>query len=276
MKHWCFTLNNYTDTEWKRLENILDIASYAILGKEVGDSGTPHIQGYVVLKKRYYLTGVRKILGRAHWEPKVKKSTYKQCIVYCKKDGDFTELGIAPIALSQRNKRKWSEAFNLAKEGKVNEIDHGMLVRYYHAFKRIEQDNPDVPEELSSHQNYWIVAPTGYGKSRYARRKFPDYFDKPPNKWFIGYKGQKTLLLDDYGPKECEYLGWYMKRWADLYAFPMETKGGGHVIRPQNIVVTSQHSIEECFPDSLICQAIKRRFTVVNLPHFKRRINFDI
>ncbi len=250
--------------------------AYMVYGKETGDSGTPHIQGYCVFKKRKRLTALVKLLPRAHWSSKYPKATSEQNVVYCKKEGDFVEYGTCPLNLSQRNKRKWSDAFALAKEGKLNEIEKGMLVRYYHAFKRIEQDNPAVPEELSSHKNYWFVAPTGYGKSTYARRRFPSFYDKAPNKWFVGYKGQETLLLDDFGPKECQYLGWYMKRWADLYAFPMETKGGGHVIRPKHIIVTSQHTIEECFPDDLTCQAIKRRFTVVHLPHFRRRINFTI
>lgn len=275
-KHWCFTINNHTKADGRLIDENLGRFTYLVCGSEVGDNGTPHIQGYVVFKNRVRKTAVKKIFPRAHLEAKSVHSTYQECIDYCTKDGDFTEHGIAPITTSERNKKKWDEAFALALAGKINDIDKGMLIRYYHAFKRIRQDNPPVPKDLKQKRNYWIIAPSQYGKSMYARKRWPDYYDKPPNRWFIGYKGQTTILCDDFGPKQCLYLGWYMKRWGDLYSFPMETKGGGTQIRPKHVVVTSQYTIEQCFLDELECTAIKNRYKLVNLPHWKRRINFTL
>ncbi len=274
-KHWCFTINNYTQEDAQPLHDNEDKFDYFVAGKEVGEDGTPHMQGYCVMVNRAYLTAMKKLFPRAHLEIKSTKSTYVECIAYCKKDGDFMEFGTEPIDNKTRTKRKWESAFESAKKGNYEEIPKDMLIRYYHAFKRIRQDNPDKPKDLESKKNYWIVAPTQYGKSHYARERWPDFYDKGINKWWTGYKGQPTVLCDDFGPKECQYLSWYMKRWADLYAFPMETKGGGAQIRPTRIVVTSQYTIDQCFEyDEKVMDAMKNRYNVIELEHWKKRIKF--
>ncbi len=278
-KHWCFTINNWTSEDGAKLDNNLAKFEYFVVGKEVGEDGTPHIQGYAVFKNRQYMTAVKKVFPRAHLEIKSAKSTFAECIDYCKKDGDYQEHGIAPVTSSTRQKRKWEAAFNHAKAGDLDQIEKSMLVRYYHAFKRIAQDNPTVPVDLSNRKNYWILAPTMFGKSTYARKRWGPkeaIYDKAPNKWWTGYKGEDTVLCDDFGPKQCMYLGWYMKRWADVFSFPMETKGGGTQIRPKRIVVTSQYSIEECFTDDKERAAIGNRFKTISLSHWRERIDAQL
>ncbi len=273
-KHWVLTLNNPTkrDSETvKRPGTEGSLLDYLILGKEKGEDGTKHLQGYCVFKNRVRLSGVKKIWPRAHLE--IRKGTPKEAMDYCKKEGTWREWGVIPVTQGQREKADWDVYYNAAKEGRIEDIPRSYLVRYYAAFKRIKQDNPIVPEDLKEKKNYWVLAPSQYGKSKYARDRWPDHFDKAPNKWFIGYKDQTTLLLDDFGPHQCQFLGWYMKRWADHYSFPMETKGGGHQIRPKHVVVTSQYSIQQCFPDPLECDAIANRFKVIELLHWKDRIN---
>lgn len=93
-KHWCFTLNNPAAGDDGGLW--LPPYEYAVLGNEVGESGTPHIQGYVVFKKKLRLTQIKKHsvqAGRAHWEVQSPYSTPGQAADYCKKDGDFKEFG---------------------------------------------------------------------------------------------------------------------------------------------------------------------------------------
>lgn len=79
-----------------------------IVGKEVGDEGTPHHQGYVSFKKKMTLIGCKRLLTRAHWAQ--IKGTPWENFVYCSKDGDFTETGSRPKAPKGCKDDTYSEA----------------------------------------------------------------------------------------------------------------------------------------------------------------------
>ena len=49
-------LNNYTEEEFENIKRVLeDKCKFAIVGKEVGENGTPHLQGFfnLIEKKRF-------------------------------------------------------------------------------------------------------------------------------------------------------------------------------------------------------------------------------
>ncbi len=260
-KHWCYTINNPRDDE--RAPNA-DMFTYHVCGMETGDDGTPHYQGYIAFKNRQRLTAVKKLFPRAHLE--IMRGTSLEASDYCKKDGEFLEEGTLPVTGSQRTKQNWDEAYDLAKKGELETIPKDMLIRYYHAFKRIRQDNPTKLDDLPTTCGIWIHGPTGVGKSKYAREKYPDYYDKPLNKWWDGYRDQPYVILDDVGPDQGQWIGTLMKRWTDHYPFPAEQKGTTVQIRPKNIIVTSQYTIDEVFnQDVKLAEALKRRFHVVNM-----------
>ena len=62
-KHWCFTLNNYTEEDVVRLQALGGEVDYLIAGKEVGTNGTPHLQGLVSFSQRKRLAQVKALLG---------------------------------------------------------------------------------------------------------------------------------------------------------------------------------------------------------------------
>ncbi|GAC77802.1 replication protein [uncultured marine virus] len=86
---WCFTLNNYTSEEMAELANLFrGINCDWIIGKEVGDSGTPHLQGFIFFHAKGGIRPMEKVKNkRIHWEK--CKGTKEQNIIYCKKDGNF-------------------------------------------------------------------------------------------------------------------------------------------------------------------------------------------
>lgn len=97
---WVFTLNNYTDDDLSRLAGLggdLDRSglSYLVYGREVGESGTPHLQGYLILTSRRHLAGVRNLISdRGHFA--ISRGTPAQASDYCKKGGDYFEFGNFP------------------------------------------------------------------------------------------------------------------------------------------------------------------------------------
>lgn len=98
-KHWCFTLNNYTQ---ENVDRIIDNASrfdYVVFGKEIGDSGTPHLQGFVSFPNRVRRTMCVETIGQAHF---TVARNIDNSIQYCKKDGDFVEIGTKPTGPGSR------------------------------------------------------------------------------------------------------------------------------------------------------------------------------
>ncbi len=281
-KHWCFTINNPTEDD--KVDFNESTMDYMVVGKEgkpptttttdVVDEvvPTPHLQGYIVFKTRKRRAGVAKILPRAFLV--IANGTPEDNLKYCSKEGDFVVYGAMPLTQAQgasvNMKRNWTEAWDLAVSGKIDEIQKDMAIPYYHSCKRIRQDHPETFEDLPATCGIWFVGPTGCGKSRRARREYPDYYDKPLNKWWDGYRGEPNVIIDDLGPESGEKssIGILLKRWTDHYSFPAEQKGTTIQIRPKQIIVTSQYTIGEVFAskeDPPLIEALIRRFDVINM-----------
>lgn len=87
-KHWAgCTINNYTPLDLMCFEvAIKPLADYFVYGKEIGDTGTPHLQFMVCFKAKKTLVTVKKLIQtQGHWEPKHLKSTMLRASNYCKK-----------------------------------------------------------------------------------------------------------------------------------------------------------------------------------------------
>lgn len=116
--NWCFTLNNYSLEEFEYMANLFNKdprICYIIFGKEVGETGTPHLQGYIEFKRTVKFGGVRLLLPRCHIEPR-RARTNGPAIEYCKKDGSFFEMGIPKV---ETQKKDYEGALAKAKEDKV-------------------------------------------------------------------------------------------------------------------------------------------------------------
>lgn len=254
---WCFTINNFTEGDIALLSQ-LD-CSYLIYGKETGDSGTPHLQGYVTFSGQKRLAGMKKIHESAHWE--IARGNSEQNIAYCSKQGEFTERGDRPqdrqVQAGTAEKERWGAAYKLAAEGKLDDIDGDIKLRFYRTLKEIRKDHMQKMPDAEDVTGVWFYGGPGTGKSRTAREEFPDAYLKMQNKWWDGYQGQDYVIIDDFDSKE---LGHHLKIWGDRYAFLAETKGGAITIRPQKIVITSNYPISEMGWDSVTTEAVKRRF----------------
>lgn len=86
-RKWCFTINNYSVDIIPQLHRDFSTAKY-VIGKEVGESGTPHLQGFVEFKNAKSQKRMMKYMPRAHLTK--AKGNAKQNYDYCSKDGDFT------------------------------------------------------------------------------------------------------------------------------------------------------------------------------------------
>ena len=237
----------------------LDV-KYLIFGFEVGDQGTPHLQGYLILKLASRLAAMKKIHSTAHWE--VAKGSTDQNYEYCTKSGKFFENGVKPVEKGMGEKRRWDDAKLAAMEGRIDDVPSDIYLRFYRTLKEIRKDHmvkpPDLAGELT---NRWYYGEAGSGKSFRAFSEYPDAYRKRANKWWDGYQGEDVVIIDDFDPEVAKYLVCHMKQWSDRYAFQAETKGGAMMVRPKMVVVTSQYRIDQCWTDRETIDAITRRFT---------------
>jgi len=259
-RRWCLTLNNYTDQEFQELKDYK--AKYQVIGEEVGDNGTPHLQGFFVLKNNAKLSAMKKLSARAHWEP--ARGTSEQAADYCKKEGKYVEYGELPKTPGETEKDRWENARKRAREGNLDDVPADIYIKYYRTLKEIAKDNMTKPAEADDVTGVWLWGPPGSGKSRRARADYPDAYMKMQNKWWDGYQGEKNVILDDFDSKE---LGHLLKIWADRYPFVAETKGGALMIRPSKFVITSNYPPDDpkFLWDLDTQRAVMRRFTVVHI-----------
>lgn len=281
-RNWCFTLNNYapidvmtlllSPTEEHRVST--PVVTYICFGEEVGESGTPHLQGYLELKTKSRLAGVKKITGleKAHFE--MRRGTQQQAVDYCKKDGKFSCAGkLKTVPLESII--DWNKVWEDAVQGHWDEIPPKVKVQQYSTLKRIEADHAEMPKDLDwldgSPPNEFIHGPTGTGKSRAARMENPGFYYKMKNKWFEGYKGEDVVLLEDIDHDHAKWIGGFLKEWTDRYAFRAEIKNLSVLLRPKKFVITSNYSLRELFPDPAMYEPLERRMKVrfmsAVLPH---------
>nr|QKI29034.1 Rep [Lactuca sativa CRESS virus] len=273
-KHWCFTLNNYTDEQYEEIIN-LDV-SYLVVGKEVGEQGTPHLQGFLTLHKKGRVLKMLK-KSKPHWE--VARGTPAQNRTYCTKENDYYEKGDLPAAQNERGgdaeKKRWDDARKAAEEGKFDEIPSDIYIRQYNNLHRIHQDAMPPPQSRDTLANFWIYGATGTGKSRSVREYYGEanIYPKALNKWWDGYKNQLVVLIEEVSPRDKDWLGEKLKVWADHYPFVAEHKGRSVMIRPAIIVITSNYTIEECFPDEQVLLPLQRRFKTHHFISYNKLTN---
>ena len=118
----------------------------------------------------------------------------------------------------------------IIEEGVEAAVDNGLVhIKDYKKMKeslQLYQLNTKSLGDRDKLENLWIHGKSGAGKSHYVRENHPGFYDKPLNKWWDGYKDQKVVLIDDLEEQHGKWIGFFLKRWADHYSFPAETKGG--------------------------------------------------
>lgn len=269
LMHFGFTWNNYQDVDYLKILERAKVElkfSYLVYGHEIAPTtGTPHLQGYVQLEKRQYTTKINKFLPKVHIT--IVTGSSQDNIDYCKKDVNFYEEGAARTFARKVAKQKddWMHLVNLAESGKIDDIknEHPReYLVYYRTFKQMQQDH--LKPEPVVRYCYWIHGKAGSGKSRAVHQHYPTAYWKNANKWWDGYKGEETVVLDDLAGA---FLYEHLKRWADRYPVIGEVKGSSIGLSYKRFIVTSNFQIDDrestvSIPAETI-RAVQRRFVEV-------------
>lgn len=234
-KYYCFTLNNYVPADMEFIEQSSHLYTYACYGVELGEGGTPHLQGYVQMANKVRITWLKKnFLQRAHYE--VSRGTPTEASDYCKKDGRFFEFGTITVQGQRRDLEKIGAAIVGGESvSKLAASDPAMYIKYHKGLRALEQTT--VKPRNFKTKVYWYYGATGTGKSKKASEEHPDaYWKDPTSKWWDGYEGE-DVIIDDYRRDFCTFAS--LLRLFDRYPLQLEYKGGTTQFRSKVIVVTT-------------------------------------
>lgn len=243
-KHWCFTVNNYTDDDIP--SSLPDGCSYLVCGREVASTGTKHLQCFVSFIKKQKMSRVLSLWPRAHVTVARLLPNAHQ---YCKKDGDFVEFGIPP---SGPGKRSDLEDFKEAVKNGLLNLDeirekfsdvYARYPRFCHEYLNQHRPSPSVPEhslyqwqddlerdlsgQPSRRKIIFLVDPVGNSGKSY----FADYYCAKYKDAQIIHPSQKKDMIYVFGtfpepPRVLFYDCPRSKQEHILYDFLEELKNG--------------------------------------------------
>lgn len=241
---WCGTLNNYTESDYDGIKQFMEgCCTYGVIGKEKGESGTPHLQIHAEFKSEKSLNVLKKVHTKVHWE--MRKGSIDQASDYCKKDGDFIEIG------TRGNQGKRNDIENvreMVKNGctmreicdnatSYQSIRTAELMRKYYAKGRTWK--PKV---------YWYYGESGSGKTMAAMNESNEYdrwVSMDSLKWWDGYDGQSDIVIDDFRGSDCRLKT--LLRILDRYEYRIENKGGSTQLLAKNIWITCPYRPEDVY-----------------------------
>lgn len=211
---------------------------YLIVGREIGENGTPHIQGYGELKKQTRWNTIKALLSRAHIES--RRGTQEEAIKYSKKDDDFKEFG-TPRKQGSRGDLD-AVRQQAASEG-MRSVTATRNLQQINVASKFLTFNEEPRRDASV--VVWIWGPSGAGKTKLAYDRVGEdvYVKNTPNKWFDGYDAHKDVIIDDLKPKMMKTEE--ILAILDRYEVRVECKGGSRQFLASRIFVTSIYSPAE-------------------------------
>lgn len=281
-REWVFTVNNYNDEDVEALKTI--DCRYLVYAPEVGEQGTPHIQGYVVFKDNKTRLGVSRLLKRAWLAPRSKNATPAQARQYImgpySKDGkekpanpDAVETGTLPAQGKRNDLRAFHDDIKAGKRGRDLSVDH---LETRAKYPKLEQTLINEEDEQRAIQMFkdgfapevhvrWGEPGTGKSRYVYEQHRPEDIYELnlgdgcSKSVWWDGYRGQEVILINDFDGE----LGWkYLLRLLDRYPFRMQIKGS-HCWRLCKYIYITSNDPPERWYGQYRPEPLMRRLTTV-------------
>lgn len=251
---WTWTLNNPTeeqvewfaslDEDWITEQKI----KYMIIGSEVGEQGTPHLQGYTYFTTQRTMGGVKKVFfDEMHLE--ISRGTARDNQRYCSKEGNvICEVGVMP----QQGKREdLDEIKRRIKKGEtmkelIEVVSNYQGLRMAETLMKYQGMKKREPPIVK-----WYYGPTGTGKTRSAIAEAEEiggddiWISGGSLRWWQGYCGQKCVIIDDFRADFCKYHE--LLRYLDRHPIQVEYKGGSCWLNATHIWITSAFAPENTY-----------------------------
>ena len=143
-KGWFMTFNNYTNEDAEHVATMATtFCTKFRMQEEVGEEGTPHLQGSFLFKTKMRLSQLKKWSPKIHWE--ITKNS-EAAMEYCAKDA--TASG-----------SKWSKGYPRP----VKILTQDQLFSWQREIENRIQEEPD------DRKIYWYWGATGIGKTTFCK-----------------------------------------------------------------------------------------------------------
>lgn len=245
----CFTLNNWTQEELEHLQSLE--VKWMIIGKETcPTTGTPHLQGALILHKQMTFSALKTLLGsRVRFERMA--GTPQDSVVYCsKEDGSPFVKGTLPNP-GKRNDlhtavEKVKNGFSLVDLANDEDISSAIAVVKFSKGLTVLR-SALAPKRSAPPKVFWLYGSTGTGKTRTAISVATSFvgergiwISSGSLRWFDGYDAQPVAVFDDFRNKDVNFN--FFLRLLDRYPVSVEFKGGFANWNPTTIFVTTTKS----------------------------------
>lgn len=243
-----------------------------VVGFEIGQQGTQHIQGVFQFQESKTFKTLRKYFKNNHIE---RIHDFKKAIEYCKKENDYMEFG----ELVKQGQRTDIEAFTNAIIAGYSDLELLMefpsqTQRFLNNIDKIRQMVLTEYYQKNLRHNLKVVfmsGDAGVGKTRYIydRHNITDIYRVSDYKNpFDNYKGQKILVLDEYNNQLNIQL---LLNILDIYPLLLPARYNDKWACYEQVYVISNYDFDDLFSyyEESIYRAIRRRFTLIT-----ERMNF--
>ena len=262
-KRWSFTLNNPTEDEESKLRGLVSSAhaTYIVIGKERGESGTFHFQGYIEVPTKLSLSSMKSMIPRAHLE--ISRGSSQSNRDYCtKEDQDAFEDG-TPMTQGRRSdldeiKEKLDGGATMTEIAEQHFTKWVVYRRSFVAYKALKMISRNWKTQV-----HILWGKTGTGKTRFCHDQVQDlrFWSPGDFNWFDGYDGQEIVIIDDF---RGEYPLPLLLKLLDRYPMQVPVKGAFVEWLPKKVYITSNvQPIMWYDSDGPSLAALKRRFTTV-------------
>lgn len=239
-KNYVFTVNNPVAPYDDYIQLSTDV-KYFIFQLEIAPTtGTPHLQGYIQMRKQKTMVSMAALLPGASLQ--VAHGSAKQCRTYCSKEETRAPGAVLyeQGEITQQGQRKDLEEIKelILKGVSEKQLSLDYFCAWTHNYKAFERFR-----YLHAVKRNWVThvivltGPTDTGKSRYAHEHTDDAFFQHNGKWFDHYAQQEDVVFDEFYGNRFPYG--YLLQLLDRYSMTVETKGGTTNFAPKRIWLIS-------------------------------------